>query len=162
VLSICAVALDRLVNRIEQLLVAKGFGQKLNPFAKLTAMVPRSAIRVETRFSRCSKAPKPTSTEMLCFANRNQTIKQIQIYNYEKDRLIVVCCKRDRLRLSSIYAESKSPSSRCDGRIHGWSYRRACPPKNRLRRLPRQGTFSVFLWCIKSWMCHVDVSRSNT
>jgi hypothetical protein len=30
VLSICAVALNRLVNRIEQRLVAKGFGQKLN------------------------------------------------------------------------------------------------------------------------------------
>src|SRR5712691_7399331 len=30
VLSICAVALDRLVNRIEQHLVAKRFGQKLN------------------------------------------------------------------------------------------------------------------------------------
>jgi hypothetical protein len=30
VLSICAVALDGLANCIEQLLVAKGFGQKLN------------------------------------------------------------------------------------------------------------------------------------
>ena len=30
VLSICAVALDRLLNRIERRLVTKGFGQKLN------------------------------------------------------------------------------------------------------------------------------------
>ena len=69
--EIAGTMLDQFVEFLKRIFIQ----QKLNPFAKLTAMAPRSTIRVETRFSRSSPGESDIYRNAL-FRNRSQTIKR--------------------------------------------------------------------------------------